>query len=517
MIKNLGARFQNTLQSLRGTGAQPEVAQATPLESEPTTSNLPRSAVRGPNERSLAGRLRQRLRASVAMKGSGSARVQERDAPVREYLRPSAAMPERGVEALTESAMSEPHTNAAAIFQRPSMVTSGFRASAAGIRHFARQPPQRANSIAPAAGIERPAETARPQPSPSSFDHVFTQYDQAFPFQERYGFTSEKEAHEKAKTFGLKEHDYSLKTEYFDDDPEPQVTMELRSTAHLKENWRQFPFDPSSAFNQAKIQLQEDAAQMVQNFTPSANRPAVKLPQNATMQTLFKTVLGKTDALVIGECHSDLASKKAVIDTVPTLRAAGVTHFFLEHVPADTFKNEIAAYNAAPAGAPLPRALDDYLSKLDRNYMGTATSSGGKTQAHEALVKKYGFKAMVKGIHDGGMELCCIDREVSYHVAGNFKGYTPTESRNRGMTFNYLAAQQKARLPEGAKSVWFIGEAHANTHEGVPGQAELLNGIAVVIGDKRNDSDETGLRANVKNHNGFDGLNPDLVMTVDVR
>ena len=516
MIKNLGARFQNTLQSLGGAGAQSKVAQGSRPESEPNASNEPRSAVKGPNERSLAGQLRQRLRAAVAKKGLRGVQVQECAVPVRKYLRTSAVMPEPSLEPLTKVAMPAPRNSAPPSSQRLPSVPSEFRVFSSGVRHFARQAPQRANKVVPAGGSERLAETVQPQPNPRLFNHVLAEYDQTFPFQERYGFNSEKEAHAKAKAQGLKEHDYRLKTEDIDGDDEPMVTMELRSTATLKQNWKKFAFDPSTEFNEAQILLREDAEQMMQNFKPSTTRPAVSLPQNSTMQTLFKTVLGKTDTLVIGECHSDLASKKAVIDTVPTLRAASATHFFLEHVPADTFKNEIAEYNAAPAGSPIPRALDDYLSKLDSNYMGRPTSSAEKTQTHEALVKKYGFKAMVKSIHDGGMELCCIDREVSYHEAGNFKGYTPSESRDRGMTFNYLAAQQKARLPEGAKSVWFIGEAHANTHKGVPGQAELLNGIAVVIGDKHIDSDETGLRVNVKNYNGFDGLNPDLVMTVDL-
>lgn len=450
------------------------------------------------------------------MKKSGGARVQARDEPVYDYLRTSAAMPEASLEPSTESAMSELQTNASPTFQRPPLVSSEFRVTSADIRHFARLPPQRAGSMAPAVGSRRMAQAAQPQTNRQSFDHVFAEYDQTFPFQERCGFESEKEAHATAKAQGLKEHDYTLKTEYIEGDPEPLVTMELRSTATLKQNWKRFPFDPSTEFKKAKIQLHRDAELMMRDFVPSTNRPAVRLPQNASMQTLFKAVLGKSDALVIGECHSDFASKKAVIDTMPTLRAAGATHFFLEHVPADSFKKEIADYNAAPAGTPIPEPLDAYLSKLDGDYMFTPRQFNEKFFIPDKLVEKYGFKAMVKAIHDGGMELCCIDREISYHVPGNFKGYSPSESRARGMTFNCLAAQQKARLPNGAKSVWFIGEAHANTHEGVPGQAELHNGIAVIIGDKRKDSEQTGLRANVKNHNGFEGFNPDLVMTVDL-
>ena len=513
MIKNFGDRLQNTWQNLRGANTQSEAAGLT--SAPPNTATAPGEVVRTTNERSIAGRLRQRLQASRLTSRTASAGVVERDVPVQKHLRVFPALAENGLEPLAALAISGASISASPLLERPPLVSSDYGLSVFDVRAHARIQ-QRTNRIAPTLVSTDDAEISHKTRDPESFDHIFSRYDQTFPFQSRSVFDSEKKAHDMAKKHGLKAHDYTLTTEYFDDEPEPFITMELRSTIELKQGGRQFPFDPSDAFNAAKRQLRSDAVEMMQNFVPSPTRPAVRLPQNSSMQTLFKTVLNKSDALVIGECHSDLASKKAVIDTMPTLCATGVTHFFLEHVPADTFRNDIDKYNRAPAGSPIPERLEAYLEKLDEEHLSPSTRSNRKSEVHDVLVEKYGFKAMVKAIHDGGVELCCIDREISYHVPSNFRGYSVDGSYERGMTFNCLAAQQKARLPMGAKSVWFIGETHANTHKGVPGQAELHNGIAVMINDKHEDTEETGLRANVKNYRGCTGLNPDLVMVVDL-
>ena len=504
---NFNQRLQDTWQRLRGRESPTENNPNQKSDSGNHSVIQPRSIITTARERLIASRLRH-----------GVKKVQEHEAPKRDNLRPHSQPLTNDVVTLDEVSPSTMLSTTSPP-QRPTSIKQTLRRDVRGMPPSL-LPRSVANLINQSSMASRISASSKNQinvsQTPALFNHDFPQYDHDYPFQPRF-FSELSDIHALVEREKWQEgRDYKLTIERDEDAEEDIPTMKLPGTQKIKEGWRSLPIDPTMGFEQSKLQLNRDAERLFKDFVPSSTRPKVTLPLNTPVQKLFSTILSKSNTLVIGECHSDLASKKAVIDSIPTLRSNGLTHFFLEHIPGDTYKSEITQYNASPSGSPLPASLEAWLDKLDDNYIGGTASLRQSTQAQEPLVKKYGFKAMVKAIHDGGIELCPIDREISYYAPGNFKGYSEDGSAQRGKNFNCLASQLHGRLPKEAKSAWFIGEAHSNTYQGIPGQAELNNGIAVIIRDKTASDGYSGLQANIKNYNGFEGLNPDLLMTIDM-
>ena len=205
-------------------------------------------------------------------------------------------------------------------------------------------------------------------------------------------------------------------------------------------------------------------------------RPALPdITEKMTPNELIAEALKKTDVLVFGERHSEVASLIAMRDAMKTFQEGGVNTIFLEGATLDAY------------GLIADTTLAHTLSKR----------KGGATLYDE----------LKKAAEESGIEIMPLEhRYLTRHSdsSGYFSGlgtldktspeYTAL-SKQRLEEVNYYGARQVMKNELGGKSVVWVGRAHMNTAEGVPGIAELTGGIGIGVYQKADIAESVARKA----------------------
>ncbi|QDG60439.1 hypothetical protein [Pseudomonas sp. NIBRBAC000502773] len=194
-------------------------------------------------------------------------------------------------------------------------------------------------------------------------------------------------------------------------------------------------------------------------------RPALPdITEKMTPNELIAEALKKTNVLVFGESHSEVASLIAMRDAMKTFHEGGVNTIFLE-------------------GA----TLDAYGLIADTTLAHTISKRKGGATLYDELKKT---------AEEFGIEIMPLEhRYLTRHSdsPGYFSGLGTLDktspeyialSKQRLEEVNYYGAKQVMKNELGGKSVVWVGRAHMNTAEGVPGIAELTGGIGIGVYQK---------------------------------
>jgi hypothetical protein len=165
--------------------------------------------------------------------------------------------------------------------------------------------------------------------------------------------------------------------------------------------------------------------------------------------------------LVLGEMHDEPAAYQLVIDQMQNFKNNGVTTLYVEGAPFLQGSPNIsdAALRTSDAAS-----FGQHPYNLDYKSGPTLTD----------IIKeadKHGIK--VVGLEHQQLTWRTDDPMHMYkHALGQ---------QNRLREFNYHAAKIIERTPPGEKFVAIVGKFHMNTELGVPGIAELTNGIGLSV------------------------------------
>jgi hypothetical protein len=197
------------------------------------------------------------------------------------------------------------------------------------------------------------------------------------------------------------------------------------------------------------------------------DRPTIPhVAGEATSKEALKQLYEETAGVVIGESHSSVASKRFLIDNMRQLAKQKVRTLYLEHLLTDLHQADLDLF--ATSGK-MPEKLKAYLEYLDA---GHHTDSAGR----------YTFLNLVRVANENRMRIRAIDCMTSYRLAGlpNPSGSLRIEMMNY-FAHTVIRADQAA-LGNG-KWIALVGNAHANTFQGVPGLAELEGAIGLRVED----------------------------------
>lgn len=190
----------------------------------------------------------------------------------------------------------------------------------------------------------------------------------------------------------------------------------------------------------------------------------------------------KFPGVLIGEGHSDKNPKAMLIESMKSLKEAGVKTLFLEHLFFDTLQPDVDHYFSLDPGAKMPAMLEAYLDYLDRGF-------------HIGKDDPNGFKALVKAAHDNRIRVVGIDTSTSYAAGRTAFG---NEGPDRIKVMNYEANRIIAEEAKGGKYVALMGSMHVSTSEKVPGLSEIL-GCPNIVFIKNTEDDSRSIEAGVKN------------------
>ncbi|WP_338568093.1 hypothetical protein V6L78_18095 [Pseudomonas canadensis] len=192
--------------------------------------------------------------------------------------------------------------------------------------------------------------------------------------------------------------------------------------------------------------------------------PAVAI--STTPDQLIAETLKKTDVVVFGEDHEDIASLITLRDSMKTLKDGGVKAIYMEGVTLDAY------------------GLID-----DRDLAHSIKNRTGGSTLYEEL--KTAAEA-------SGIEIMPLEHKyLTQHsdTPGYFYGLDklPHSSaqfkalyKQRLEEVNYYGARQVMKNELGGKSVVWVGRAHMNSSNNVTGMAELTGGIGIGVYQKTN-------------------------------
>lgn len=219
-------------------------------------------------------------------------------------------------------------------------------------------------------------------------------------------------------------------------------------------------------FRELRDRLATDAAEFMANPVVKTRPRIPEVHANTSSKMLLRSVYENSNGLVVGEGHSDLGSKRFLIDNMGQLRQLKVKTLYMEHYTTDFQQADLDTFNRT---GQMTEELDRYVSAQDRGHLTDPTG-------------RYNFRQVLVEAQKNGVRVQAIDCLASYRQAWE----TAPSPLTRQQMMNFYAhqvieADQTIRGP--GRWVALMGNSHANTFHGVTGVAELEGAIGLRVED----------------------------------
>jgi len=257
------------------------------------------------------------------------------------------------------------------------------------------------------------------------------------------------------------------------------------------------------AFRRLRDALAQDAQTYLGSVTPPQRPNLPSLAPEASPKQIIRSLYENRDGLVIGESHSQLGSKKFLIDNMPLLKKAKVQVLYMEHFMTEFQQADLDLFYRSGR---MPANLKRYVKNLDEGF-GIDPSS------------RYSFKGVLLAAREEGIRIQSLDCMASYRQA--WEVAPSPVVRQQMMNFyahEIIEADQATR--GSSKWVALVGNSHANTFEGVLGVSELQGATGlrvedIAIGKAGGIEIDPGL-AIIENDLGIRNLKGDLRLQVPI-
>ncbi len=220
------------------------------------------------------------------------------------------------------------------------------------------------------------------------------------------------------------------------------------------------------SFIDTRSRLNTSAKTFFTDYVPPARPTLPVVTATTTPQAFIQQVSeSRLSGLLIGEGHGHEASKEFLRTQMKTLKEAGFKTLYVEHLLTDMHQAELDLFHRTQR---MPDRLKAYLNSQDQGHMRGYSGPDTYTQVVQAA-NKYGIRVRA------------LDCAASYHLKG------PSSTKlSRNQIFSYFAtrvieADQAAQGPH--KWIAFVGSAHTNNNDGVPGLAEMLGAASLNVRD----------------------------------
>ncbi|MDQ0741368.1 membrane-targeted effector domain-containing toxin [Pseudomonas sp. W4I3] len=223
------------------------------------------------------------------------------------------------------------------------------------------------------------------------------------------------------------------------------------------------------AFIRTRARLEKTAKKAFAAYVPPARGDFSDLA-TATSEEMFIEKLYKQKwGLIIGESHSHSSSKQFLINHMKLLKKQGVKTLYMEHLLTDLHQAELESFFSTQK---MPESLKGYLRSQDIGHMHLYAGEANYTHV-VSVANKYGIRVRA---------LDCI---ASYHLRG-MPGTDPRASMFSYFANEVIKADQAALGPH--RWVAFMGSAHSDMFQGVPGIAQLQDAVSLTVRDVAPDS-----------------------------
>lgn len=267
------------------------------------------------------------------------------------------------------------------------------------------------------------------------------------------------------------------------------------------------PFEIKEDFRRA-VRSSEETQQIIlkQLFWDKAKLFFDNLPQN-NKKPCVSDVHALLDAsFIVGEMHHHTSPKRFLIENMQTLKEAGFTTLYLEHLYYDDQKLLDEYFETGVMHEKLKQHLDNLdndhytpdeimMSEScdeDEEESGMDVSESPSYRAWRAA----NFTALVCAARAAGIRVVAIDIKAVYEsqqLVLNFASFgsdSSLELVKRIQSMNYTAQaiikrEEEKKIDKASKWVALMGNAHANTQCHIPGVADIFGTPAVYVFDAK--------------------------------
>ncbi|RUR09722.1 membrane-targeted effector domain-containing toxin [Legionella sp. km772] len=184
---------------------------------------------------------------------------------------------------------------------------------------------------------------------------------------------------------------------------------------------------------------------------------------------------------IVGESHSHISPKKFLIENMKQMKAKGCEILFMEHLFYDTNQQDLDEFFLTG------KFSANLMARLkDMNRSGMEHSFGAASNLSSPLWKENDYIAVLKAAREAGIRVVGID--ISSVYKSQKIGVDNQQLDDTRISYmNYTAAKIMEReistLPKDKQWCAFMGNAHVNNFNNIPGVSELLGARSVFIFD----------------------------------
>ncbi|MGF6392660.1 dermonecrotic toxin domain-containing protein [Pseudomonas plecoglossicida] len=219
-------------------------------------------------------------------------------------------------------------------------------------------------------------------------------------------------------------------------------------------------------FRKRRDALATDASQFLETVQLPPRPEVPALPRESSPKQIIRSLYERNQGLVIGEGHSQLGSKRFLIDNMALLKKQKVNVLYMEHFMTDFNQADLDLFNRT---GQMPKDLQTYVETLDEGHW---TDRSGR----------YTFKQVLVAAQKQGIRIQSIDCMASYRQA--WHGVPAPLIRQKMMNyFAHLTINADQATRGASKWIALVGNSHSNTFEGVPGLSELQGTVGLRMED----------------------------------
>lgn len=215
-------------------------------------------------------------------------------------------------------------------------------------------------------------------------------------------------------------------------------------------------------FRARRDQLAADATGFFDNpVLPERPQPP-QLTPSATPKELIQKVYETANGLVVGEAHSEIGSKRFLVDNMGLLRTQNVQTLYMEHYMTDFQQADLDTFNRT---GNMPEALDEYVNRQDE---GHNTDPQGR----------YTFRQVMLRAQSNGIRIQSIDCMASYRQA--WLTLPPRTIRQQMMNFyahTIIEADQTLRGVH--RWIALVGNTHSDRYLGIAGVGDIEGALTL--------------------------------------
>jgi hypothetical protein len=206
-----------------------------------------------------------------------------------------------------------------------------------------------------------------------------------------------------------------------------------------------------------------------------APRPALPLLEvSADAGSLIRKAFRNSNAMVIGEAPRSVGSKRLLIENMAALAEQDVKVLYIQHLFTDLHMYKLEKYRKLGA----------------RSKAGSSELRGWLERLNEGALKnrskEYDYYHVIKSAHRHGIEVRPLSSSVSYPLIHNpvaSAAMDVASDQKMSNYFSYLLIKGDATAHPERRWVALLDQRLANTHQQVPGVAELHGAISIRVQD----------------------------------